>query len=378
MAGCPRCNVRLVKRKTTNGVVYGCPKCGGKNVALAVLRKFGATRDFLNRVWQKAREQGATRMLRCPHCGRRMARVAGEHGDQETDLDLCTLCRAIWFDSAELRSVPRAPPPPPAEAPLSPKAREQLAIMKIKVDEEIRRERGVEAGLAPPEWWHWIPGIFGMPVEVDAPPRKSLPYVTWGIAAAVTLVVATTVPNLESVVERWGFVPAMAYRHGCLTLLTSFFLHAGLLHLISNMYFFLIFGDNVEDHLGKFYFVLLLFGSHMAGVLLHGALDPRADLPLVGASAGISGVLGYYGVMFPRARLAIFFWVWVYFRWLQMPAAVLIVLYLFGQFLGALTQAFGAGGVSYLGHLGGLAVGIVAAMAVRLVRARDTARALAE
>ena len=347
-------------------------------MALTVLRKVGATRDFLNRVWQKARERGAARLLRCPHCGRRMARIAGDNGSQETDLDLCTLCRAIWFDSAELRSVPRTRPPPPAEKPLSAQAREQLAIMRIRLDEQIRREQDIGTGLTPPEWWHWIPGIFGMPVEVDAPPRKSLPYMTWSIAVLTILVFAATASNLESAVAYWGFVPALAYRHGSLTLLTSFFLHAGLFHLISNMYFFLVFGDNVEDHLGKFYFVLLLFGSHLAGTLLHAAYDPRADMPLIGASAGICGVLGYYAVTFPLVRLAILFRIFVYIRWLQMPAAVLVVLYLFLQFLGALMQAFGAGGVSCLGHLGGLAVGIAVAMVVRFVRARDTARALAE
>jgi membrane associated rhomboid family serine protease len=378
VARCPRCNVRLVKRKTTNGVVYGCPKCGGKNLALTVLRKFGATRDFLNRVWQRAREHGAARMLRCPHCGRRMARVASEQAGHELSLDLCTLCRAVWFDSAELESVPKVPPPPGAEKSLSPRAREQLAVMRVRVDEEVRRERAVDVDLAPPEWWHWIPGIFGMPVEVDAPPRKSLPYVTWGIAAVVTFVVVGTVWDLESAVGQWGFVPALAYRHGGLTLLTSFFLHAGVFHLVSNMYFLLVFGDNVEEHLGRLYFVLLLFGSHLAGIMLHAVYDTNADIPLIGASAGISGVLGYYGVMFPKARLAIFIWVWVYVRWLQMPAAVLILLYLLFQFLGGIVQAFGPTGVSYLGHLGGLAVGIVVAMVVRFVRARDTARALAE
>ncbi len=377
VAGCPRCNVRLIKRKTPNGVVYGCPNCGGKHVALTVLRKVGATRDFLNRVWLKARERRAPRMLRCPHCGRRMARIVAEHAGHELSLDLCTLCRAIWFDSAELESVPKIPPPPPAEAPLSPKAREQLAIMKITVDEEIRREQEAASGYAPPEWWHWIPGIFGMPIEVDAPQRTSRPYATWSIAVLTAIVFATTAWNLKPAVEQWGFVPALAFRYGGLTLLASFFLHAGIFHLASNLYFFLIFGDNVEDHLGKFYFVLLLFGSHLAGTMLHAAYDPRGLIPVIGASAGICGVLGYYAVTYPWARLGFLFWIFVYYiRWFQVPALVLIGLYLFLQILGALTQTSGAGDVSYLAHLGGLIVGIVVAMVVRFVRARETARAL--
>jgi len=305
-----------------------------------------------------------------------MARIVAEDAGHELSLDVCTLCRAIWFDSAELRSVPKAPPPPPAEAPLSLKAREQLAIMKIKVDEEIRLEQEAAYGYAPPEWWHWIPGILGVPVEVDAPERKSRPYVTWGIAGVAVIVFLTTVWDLDVVVEQGGFVPALALRYGGLTLLTSFFLHAGIFHIISNMYFFLVFGDNVEDHLGRFYFVLLLFGSHLAGALLHAAYDPRADIPLIGASAGICGVLGYYAVMFPLVRLAILFRLFVYIRWFQLPALAFVGLYLVLQFLGALTQAFGAGGVSYLGHLGGLAVGIVVAMVVRFAGARETARAL--
>jgi len=301
-----------------------------------------------------------------------MSRVVWQGGDHDLELDLCTLCRAVWFDRAEQESVPQSPPPP-AEKPLSPKAREELALAKVRLDEQLQREEDLKSGYTASESWHWIPGILGLPVESDAPAVASRPYVTWGVAALLVLVFAATVWDLQAVVEQWGFVPALAYRHGGLTVLTSFLLHAGLLHVLANTYFLLVFGDNVEDHLGRLGLVALLLGSHAAGVVLHAWLDPNGQMPLVGASAGLFGVLGYYVIMFPMARIGILFRVFIYIRWLHMPAFVFVALYLVIQILGSLAQVSGMRGVSYLGHLGGLAVGLAVGLVVHVARRRRPA-----
>ena len=188
----------------------------------------------------------------------------------------------------------------------------------------------------------------------------------------MTAVFLATLPHLKQVVQEWGFIPRLWDRQGGLTLLTSFFLHAGVFHLLSNMYFFLIFGDNVEDHLGPIYFVLLLLGAHLFGSLTHAALDPRGDIPTIGASGGISGILGYYAVAFPKARIGFLwrFFFFVAFRWICLPAWVMLILFSLLQLLGAWGQMYGGGGVSYAAHLGGLAVGVVTALGVRWLRAQ--------
>jgi len=367
VAGCPRCNVRLVKRKTTNGVVYGCPKCGGKNVAFTVLRKAGVAPGFMKQIWQQCCAPDARSHLRCPHCSRRTVRVTMGGGDQETlHLDVCTFCRAVWFDGSELGKVLAARPP---EKQLSPEMREKLALMQIEMEQRLHSlDEGLLAGEGPPEWWQWAPALAGLPIEEEVPGRESRPWLTWAIAALVAIVFVATSGRLDDAAKALGFAPASPQGYRALTIFTAFFIHAGVFHLVANLYFFLVFGDNVEDDLGWGLFILLLLGSHLAGMALHAGLDPRSDIPLVGASAGISGVLGYYALTFPRARLGVFWRYVVFFKYDRMPALVYLGLYVILQLLGAREQLAGFGGVSYLAHLGGMAVGCATALGVRLAK----------
>jgi membrane associated rhomboid family serine protease len=163
----------------------------------------------------------------------------------------------------------------------------------------------------------------------------------------------------------WGLKPGAWHRNGGLTLLTSFLLHASVLHIVGNMYFLLIFGDNVEDHLGRGRYIALLLGAHLAGVIAHAFLDFGSMVPLVGASAGISGVIAYYAVTFPRAKLGFAFFIAFRFLWLRLPAYAAFVLWIVLQFVGTWEQIEGSSNVSSLAHLGGAALGLVVALIVR-------------
>lgn len=358
MARCPQCNTALKEVLTPFGVTFDCPKCGGQNVALAVLRNLGTPQKFLNAVWLASGVDGIAGARRCPHCTHPMVSVTVAEGAKRLTLDVCRGCHAAWFDRGELAAVPRKPAPAPPPAPLPQPLREKMALFEL----QQKRQAEVDAiSEGPPtEVWHWAPGVMGLPVEVVEPERRTWPVVTWGVIGLCAAALLLAHP-LADVIKEWGLVPAQWAREGGLTLVTSFFLHAGWFHLLSNMYFLAIFGDNVEDSLGVGLFAVLLLAAHLAGLVLHGATDPHSNLPLVGASAGISGVLGYYAVMFPRARLGLM----VYFRWIQMPAYMALVLFGGLQLLGTMVQASGFSHVSYAGHLGGLAVGIACAVAVR-------------
>ncbi len=284
------------------------------------------------------------------------------------DADVCVGCACIWFDPGEYVRVPRPAPPERAEPELSLEARKVIALEKIKKQrEEYEKQAG---GEGPEESWQYFPAIFGLPIEFGAPAVRSRPWVTWGAAGAAVMIFlgAWGLGSLGSANRAWGFIPAEWYRRGGLTLASSFLLHAGLLHIISNMYFLVVFGDNVEDDLGKVRFVGLLAAAHVAGMIAHGLVDPRSSTPCVGASAGISGVIAYYAVAFPRARLGFFLLLRYYFRWIKMPAAVAFALWIALQLFGAWKQVQGFTNVSALAHLGGAAVGFVAALAVKVGR----------
>jgi len=233
---------------------------------------------------------------------------------------------------------------------------------------------------SPDETWQWVPGLLGLPVECNAPKLQHLPWATWWVAltccVASLLALLKSPPECEALLKQYGFTPAQWDAMGGVTLLTSFFLHGGWVHLASNMYFLVIFGDNVEDRMGIGRFLLLLLGGHLAGALLHGALDPRSSLPLVGASAGISAVIACYAIAFPKVRLAFLFWRWSWIYWLRMPAIAALVLFVLLQIIGAALQLGGFSKVSALGHLGGLAVGGAAGVWSHFAQARERSKAL--
>ncbi len=333
-------------------------------VGLATLRRDYIDDEFRNALWHTS-QYARTGNRSCPHCHQNMRKVlmSEKHGNLE--LDVCRHCLCVWFDPSEYRELPHesAEHDRFEKLPDHPAAREAAAMMDLQRVQEaghIKEARLIteKSARVPIEAWKWIPGLLGMPVEVTEPVKSSRPWATWGLSALIALIFLVTVSELHLVVRNWGFIPDEWSRHAGMTIVSSFFLHGGLVHLAGNLYFLLVFGDNVEDRLGRGKLVLLLLISHLAGVLLHAAFDPNGNIPLVGASAGISGVIAYYAIAFPRTRLGLllfFFW------WIRLPALAMLLLYGVLQVIGAYGQISGFGNVSNLGHLGGLVVGIVAA-----------------
>ncbi len=341
---------------------------------MGVLRQVGASPAFLRSVWSKCQALPADGLVRCPHCNHKTVRVTTESGGHRLNLDVCPRCPSIWLDAGEIEATLKAGTP---KEQLERERRQRLAIVQVKVEHALDAlDKPVLGDEYPPEWWQWLPALAEMPVEEEVPARACRPWLTWGIAAVVAIVFLATKGHLEETVKAFGFTPTLSGGKGLLTIWTAFFIHAGSLHVVTNLYFFLVFGDNVEDHLGRVRFLLLLVGAHLVGFLVHAWLDPHAGIPCVGASAGISGILACYAVSFPRARLGLFLWFWILPKYLRMPALEFIGMYLIIQLVGAWQQVSGFADVSYMAHLGGLAVGVGVGMVVRFVRARETARAL--
>ena len=360
MSVCPKCNQRLVRTKAEQGFFFRCPRCDGRAVALAVLRK-AIPRAYVDRLWNKARERQGPRGQKCPICCRHMIEISVPVGKQEVPLDVCAGCQFVWFDPEEFEQLPAQPPKPKEAASerLPEKVREAMAMAELKVD-EARHRGGDFGGEAPEETWKWLPALFGMPVEHEVNPVRCWPWVTWGLAAVMAMTFLFTFRNVPEVAEELGLIPAAPWRLGGLTLLTSFFLHVGLFHLIGNAYFLLVFGDNVEDHLGLWRYGLLVLLAAFVGDLLHIAADPRDTTPCIGASGGISGVIVFYALKFPRARLGFMFRWWLLFRWFYVPAWFALIGWLALQALLTYSQLAGISNVSALAHLGGAAVGLAA------------------
>jgi membrane associated rhomboid family serine protease len=179
-------------------------------------------------------------------------------------------------------------------------------------------------------------------------------------------------PGLRGLFLSWGLVPARITAalagEGNLvpalaTALTSTFLHAGWLHLIGNMWYLWIFGDNVEDQLGHVRYLLFYIVAGLASGVLHVAFNRGSTIPTVGASGAIAGVLGAYLTLFPRARVITLVPLIVFFQVMSLPAVVVLGLWFVFQFFsGALALAYtsgSTGGTAWWGHIGGFAFGVL-------------------
>jgi len=162
----------------------------------------------------------------------------------EINVDVCQHCHFIWFDAHEVDTlVPRQPEPVAPELPQ--KALEMLAI--AEVERLSKQAEGPDLdSAAPDESWKQIAAFLGMPVEFDAPEEQRKPWATWLLSAAIICSSLFAFSNLREVVHRFGLIPAEATRLEGLPFVTSFFLHAGIIHLAGNMYFLLAFGHAVK------------------------------------------------------------------------------------------------------------------------------------
>ena len=354
---CPRCKVPLKEVRTSGGVFYGCDVCGGRAVTIELLRK-RFTPESINPLWLHAMRGAGRAGLPCPSCLQPMIGVA-LFDQAEINVDVCQHCHFIWFDAHEVDTlVPHQPDPVAPELPQ--KAREMLAM--AEVERLSKQAEGPDLdSAAPEESWKQIAAFLGMPVEFDAPEEQRRPWATWLLSAAIICASLLAFSDLRGVVQRFGLIPAEATRLGGLTFVTSFFLHAGIIHLAGNMYFLLAFGHAVENFLRPLRYLALIAVAAFIGDLAHIALDPRSQTPCIGASGGIAGVITFYALNFPRMRLAFLMRLgFVWFRWIRLPAWFVFVLWILFQIIGTLEQRAGISSVSSAAHLGGAAVGILA------------------
>ncbi len=148
------------------------------------------------------------------------------------------------------------------------------------------------------------------------------------------------------------------------TILTSMFLHAGLLHAAFNMLFLWVFGNNIEDSMGRPRFLLFYLLAGLVAVYAQSLLDPESTVPTIGASGAIAGVLGGYALLHPHARVLTLIFLVFFITFVEIPALIMLGIWLVLQFLPLIdqlgTDVSGEGGVAYLAHVGGFAFGLAA------------------
>jgi hypothetical protein len=208
----------------------------------------------------------------------------------------------------------------------------------------------------------------------DKIPSRTIPFINYLLIAAnvgAFLFELSLGKFNNGFILRFGVVPALWVGGtgkliisfwNVIPLFTAMFLHGGWMHLLGNMLFLYIFGDNVEDMFGHFRYLIFYFLAGLAAAFTQIYFSHGSEAPMIGASGAIAGVLGAYVVMFPTARVTTLIPIFIFIKIVELPAYVFLGLWFILQvFSGVLSLGIGgdAGGVAWWAHIGGFAIGIV-------------------
>ncbi|MEJ2314574.1 MAG: rhomboid family intramembrane serine protease [Nitrospirota bacterium] len=205
----------------------------------------------------------------------------------------------------------------------------------------------------------------------DDNPTEKFPFVTIALIALNVLVFlwqATAAGGFEKTIFSYGAVPSSILDmkssqplHPGMTIFTAMFMHAGLLHVGGNMLYLWIFGNNIEDRLGHFSFLLFYLAGGVVAAYAHALSAPHSDIPMVGASGAVAAVLGAYLLLYPRAGVYTLLFLGFFVQVVRLPALIVIGFWAIIQFInGAVSRgSVPGGGVAWFAHIGGFVFGLV-------------------
>jgi membrane associated rhomboid family serine protease len=201
-----------------------------------------------------------------------------------------------------------------------------------------------------------------LPLRDDIPSSKR-PIVTYLLVAmnvAVFIYQLSLGRGYQDFVISYGVIPQhILSGYDFYTLLTSMFMHGGFWHILGNMLYLWIFGDNVEDALGKFWFIVMYFLAGIGGSVAHILVAQNSTIPTIGASGAISGVLGAYLILYPKAKVLALVPIIFFIRFIMLPAYIFLGFWIFLQLILGVGGTAGGAGVAYFAHIGGFVIGVI-------------------
>lgn len=205
----------------------------------------------------------------------------------------------------------------------------------------------------------------------DDNPTRIFPFVTIGLIVVniIAFVLQLTSPaDPRQTVLMYGAIPhsLLTFKtvqpiHPVLTVFSSMFMHGGLLHLGTNMLYLWIFGDNIEDKLGHMRFIIFYLLCGIAASYSHAVTEPSSIIPMIGASGAVSGILGAYLLLFPRARVHTLIFLGFFVQVIRLPALLVIGFWIVIQFINGIISkgTVGHAGVAWFAHIGGFVFGVL-------------------
>ena len=208
----------------------------------------------------------------------------------------------------------------------------------------------------------------------DENPTNKKPILSWLIILSCSFIFLNQIFEPMYITEKtflsFGMIPSVLFGHSelsdplkiippALSIFTSMFLHGGWMHIIGNMTYLYIFGDNIEERLGKFKFVIFYLVTGIVAAFSQALIDPTSTVPMIGASGAIAGVLGGYLVLYPKAKIKVFFWFIIFVKIIRIRAFIVLGGWIIIQFISFSGSDLNSGGVAYAAHIGGFISGVL-------------------
>jgi len=359
---CPVCYRDLIKVTRGSTEVDICPKCQGvwldSGEIVLFIKELTESSEISPRTPHlfKPPDVKTVHTLNepdklCPRCNKTLQKFNYAY-DSNIFLDKCPLCQGIWLDGGEAESIARYLKDDPRVT--------QIYKEFVKSDEDLNDlvELGKTLKEAINPAFLWLPKIV-IPLYDDNP-RQRFPLVTLLIVLLNILIYITCALQRKDArlfIERFALVPKHFFGIG---LFTSMFLHSGLIHLLGNMFFLWIFGDNVEDRFTRGGYLIFYLMCGLAASALFSIMHSEATLTAIGASGAISGIMGAYFVFYPKVKIKTFF----IYKIIRVPVYIYLGAWFLLQLLYAsIYRSLGfIGGIAWFAHIGGFVFGGVVAL----------------
>jgi len=344
MAACPVCSFPLFPARHGATRISLCRRCGGALIgADGIKDAYGGLGQPSQWPADELREHPEARYLACPDDGAAMQAISIVNNGTTVVVDVCKQCGGLWLDAEEGDHL--------------------AAVLRGEQREGSPRQPGFRSYL--------FQLFTGMPLEVWHPVRRRPVIMQMLVATLIALFVVEGVMigsmGEEPFARLFGLVPREFLAGNQLwSLLTHGFIHGGVFHLVSNLYFLWIFGDNVEDTMGRPAFVWIYGLAMVAGGLLEVVMSPDSPLPRLGASGAVAGLMGAYLMLFPHVK------VWVVWFFVRFKLSIWVYLGMWGT-VQLISAAAGVPGIAWYAHIGGFVAGMAAGLRYKQRRGGLTA-----
>ncbi|SMF00713.1 rhomboid family intramembrane serine protease [Pseudobacteriovorax antillogorgiicola] len=323
--------------------IYSCSSCHG-----SFHKREGLGQSLYHNLGEMFRKRSVEQQKTCPHCQSKMLEI--EHQSDELHLDICLSCQGIWFDYGEI---------PHLERYIKQRLKRPQRYLDVKkrlqesaVQTLYKRYLNTPGDRSDPSKLEILFQILSsLPLERNLRPIKTPVTVFALIAINIMIFALSYNTGLGEVFQSWAFIPGQSPAFP--NILYSMFLHGGFLHLLGNMYFLWIMGDNVEDLMGPANFLLIYFLAGFLGFVASEISGP-AGVPHVGASGAVAGIMAAYLLLFPKAKFLLRF-----FLVIVIPISSLFyILFWFGMNVVNFV-VFKQAGVAWSAHIVGFIVGFI-------------------